>query len=533
MSAHAAGAGDGRMGSHPALVNRRVHDALKVAAAGLIAFAVAVAVTIGMPKPNFPLVVAAVVGGLVITALIKNKRLELSVAFLAVYLGCINGPIKLVAAGGAVTAAVQDVLVFTVFIAVLLRRAREKKPLSLPPLAGWVLTFVVIVLLEVFNPRTQGLLKIGAGLRQQLQWVPFFLFGYLLVRSKFRFRAMFLILGVVASLNGLTSTYQTQLSPQQLAKWGPGYASKVEGKASRTYNSEGVSHVRPPGLGQEAGTGAGFGLIAVAGTFALIMVAKRRRLLWMLLALGSLAAIATGLGRIQVVGGVISLVAFALLSLSAGRRIVRLLVAFAGLLVIVITIGALFVSALGSGVFKRYENISPEKVSSTSTSYKQTEITSIPSHLKAAPFGFGLGTTGAAGGFGGKVQEEFEGHDVNAETQYNFLANELGIPGLVVWTALILTIVAMAVRRIRRIRDQELQMYLAAAFSPIIALLAMSYDGPVSSSEAAAPYFWFAIGMAAYWFAGAGWKIASAPPVEEPSEATGAEAPIGNRLLPA
>jgi hypothetical protein len=503
-------------GGHPELFNRRFYDLAGAALAGGTALVLALLVAIAYPKPNYPLVIAVLVGGLVLSALVANRKLELSVAFLAFYLGCINGPVKLIGHAGVLTAGLQDVLILTVFVSVLVRRAREGKKLTLPPLAPWVLSFVFIVLIEAFNPRTQGLLKIGAGFRQQLQWVPFYLFGYLLVRSKARLRTMFVILGLVATLNGLTSTYQTQLSPKQLASWGPGYANKVEGKNKRTYGGgEGVAHVRPPGLGQEAGTGAGFGLIAAAGTFALILLWKRRRWLAMALAFGSLAAIATGLGRLQVVGGVISLVAFAMLSLSAGRRVVQLVAAFVGLLVIVLAVGALFVSAVGSGVFKRYESISPERVTSSATGYKQNDLSAIPGHLKAAPFGFGLGTSGAAGGFGGRVTEEFEGHDVNAETQFNFLSNELGLPGLVVWTALIAAICLMAVRRIRVVRDGELQILLAAAFSPIIALAAMAYDGPVSGSSAAGPYFWFAVGMAAYWFQGPGWKIATAEPPPE------------------
>ncbi len=51
-----------------------------------------------------------------------------------------------------------------------------------------MLAFVVLVLAEAFNPDTHGLLKIVGGFRQQLEWVPFFFFGYVLMRSKERLR---------------------------------------------------------------------------------------------------------------------------------------------------------------------------------------------------------------------------------------------------------------------------------------------------------------------------------------------------------
>ena len=39
-------------------------------------------------------------------------------------------------------------------------------------------------LVEAFNPSTHGILKILGGFRQQLEWIPFFFFGYVVMRSK-------------------------------------------------------------------------------------------------------------------------------------------------------------------------------------------------------------------------------------------------------------------------------------------------------------------------------------------------------------
>ena len=93
-------------------------------------------------------------------------------------------------------------------------------------------------------------MKVIGGFRQQLEWVPFFFFGYALMRSRERFRKLFVILGVIALANGLMSTYQTRLSPGQLASWGPGYAELVHGSetvSARKYVSEGVAQGAPPG----------------------------------------------------------------------------------------------------------------------------------------------------------------------------------------------------------------------------------------------------------------------------------------------
>ena len=132
----------------------------------------------------------------------------------------------------------------------------------------------------------------------------------------------------------------------------------------------------------------------------------------------------------------------------------------------------------------------------------------VPSLVKASPFGFGLGTAGAASAFGGRSTELYEGHNVNSETTYNFIDKEVGLPGLIVWPATLLTMLWLAFTRIRALVDPELKLYLAAIFAPIFAMFFMSFEGPVSQSQVLAPFFWFALGVAAYWLAGPGWQAA-------------------------
>lgn len=443
------------------------------------------------------------------------KRLALWVALLAIFLGTLDGPVKLLSASQAAS-AVRDVLIALVCVAALMRLAVSRERVRLPPLSGWVATFVALVLVEALNPKTLGLLKVLGGFRQQLEWVPFFFFGYVLMRSRERFRQLFLLLGAIALANGLVSTYQTRLSPGQLASWGPGYAEVVNGNGTltaRRYLSEGVSRVRPPALGTDSGFGGSVGVIALAGTFALIATgAGRQRWLALLLSLGALLAIATSLARLSVVGAVVSLVCFALLSASAGRRMSRPLGALLAVALLALPLGAVLVSLEGGSVFSRYASIEPNKVASTSTSYKAASLGQIPHDIANAPFGFGLATAGAASTFGGRSTVKLEGHGRSSETQYNFLMDELGLPGLVVWIALALNVVVLAVRRLARVEDLDIRVSLAAVFATFITLLLMGTNGPIGGSAAAGPFFWFAVGIAAYWLAGPGFRRASARP---------------------
>jgi hypothetical protein len=515
-------------GTHPAVRRARVRRAALVGGAGLIALAIALAITLEVPRPNIPLALGVAVGAIGVVVLVRSSRLGVTVTILALYLGLLDGPVKLGSGGHELASVIRDVLIFAVSLGAVLRLLAKRERLRLPPLSGWILLFVALVLVEAFNPKTHGILKALGGFRQQLEFVPFFFFGYALMRSKERFRKFFIVLGVIALANGIVSTYQTKLSPGQLASWGPGYkelalGTQTEGKAggvsARAYVTGGVSHVRPPGLGKDAGFGGGVGLIAVPCTLALLATwGRRRRWAIVLLCLGAVLGVATGLGRLQVVGAVLGVIAFSALSISAGRRVTRPLAALLGIIALAVPLGAVLVSAEAPGTFSRYAEIAPGNAISAKDK-KTGELSKLPSQLRAAPFGVGLGSAGAAAGFGGQFTEKVEGRTVGAETQYNFMADEVGLPGLVVWVSLLVYMIVLAVRRLRFIGDIELRIDLAGVSAVLVAFLIMGISGPVMGSSAAGPFFWFVTGIGAYWFAGPGRRaFAKAPAAVERGE---------------
>jgi hypothetical protein len=498
---------------HTAVLGRRLQELARVTIAVLIALAIALGVAVEMPNPNYLLLFAGLVGAVGIVVLIVSARLQVTVAVLALYLGLLGGPVKLGIGGHELGSVIRDVLIAAVSVGAIARLIVKRERVRLPPLSGWVLAFVAVVVVEAFNPRTHGLLHVAGGFRQQLEWVPFFFFGYLVMRSRGRFRRMFVILGVLALANGAVATYQTRLTPPQLASWGPGYKELVlggsEGLGARTYaDSEGESRVRPPALGTDAGFGGGVGVLALAGSIALVAMTRgRRRWMAVLLCLGALVAVVTSLGRIQVVNAVLAMSMFALLSASAGRRMTRPLAALLGVLALALPFGAVFISATGSSTFSRYESLTDGQISRSGKDTKTATLLHIPGQIAAAPFGIGLGSTGPAGGFGGTFSNLVEGHRVSAETQYNFVTDELGVLGLVVWVGLSASVILLVVRGLRRVRDVELRIYLAAAFAPFISYTIVGVSGPTMAGAAFGPFFWFAVGIAAYWFAGAGRRV--------------------------
>jgi hypothetical protein len=386
-----------------------------------------------------------------------------------------------------------------------------RKRVVLPPLSGWVFAFVGVVLIEVFNPKTEGVLKVVGGFRQELQFVPFFFFAYYLLRSRLRLRQLFLVVGVIGLANGVVAAYQTGVSPPALASWGPGYHNLIyvpteKTGSGRVYHSEGEARVRPPALGSEAGFSGGVGVIALPFSLALLATSRRRRWVPILLCLGALLGIITGLGRSQLIGAAIAVVAFAGFAALAGRHVTRPIAAMLVVLLLGIPAGVLVVDGLRSGTSKRYESI--DVGSSSTVLHKESAWTKIPHYLSVAPFGFGLGSVGSVSGLGGRNGQLLEGHGVSSETQYNLITNELGAPGLIVWIALSVYTVVVITRGMRTVRDGDLAILLAGGFAPFVALLAESTSGAFTGSAISGPYFWCAVGLAAFWFAGPGRLIA-------------------------
>lgn len=521
---------------HPAVRRRRIQDVLWRGLPVLAALALALYAGISVSKPNLPLTIGLIVGVLALITLMANPRLEVTVTILAVFLGCIDGPLKGFAGGGNATAVVRNVLVFGVVVGSLARLFSKRAPLRLPAMSAWVFAYVALVLVEALNPNTVGLLKILGGFRQQLEWIPFFFFGYALIHTRERMRKMFVLLALIALANGIVSTVQSRLSPQQVASWGPGYAERINGAngvSGTTFRSEGEGHVRPLALGSDIGFGGTVGVIALPGTLALLAAGYgRRKWIVPLLMIGALLAIATSLSRTAVLGGVFTLAAFGMFSLSAGKQILRPLMAMFAVMVLAIALVTALSSTGQESTFARYASISPENAAQTSTSYKEISLKQIPKVIAAEPFGFGLGVSGASASFGGKTNVTLEGHGFSNETQYNFVVNEVGLPGLVLWIALSLYLMYLAATRLHTVADIEVRIGLAAISAVLVGLMVMGFVGAFAAGTAGGPFFWFAVGVVAWWLAGPGrFQRPPEPEAEARARPPGARLPLTPRAV--
>ena len=487
---------------------------LRRAAAGLVmgalATAAAIVLTYRSPNPTVagPFAAAAIAG--ISIWMLTTARTHLALAILMMYLGLADGVIKLMTNSSSATLG-RDLLLYAIVIGLLIKQLLRREPFVRPPLTGWIFAFVVVVAVQLFNPGGVSFKHGLASTRPHLEFVPLFFLGYAVMQSHKRLKQFLLILIVVAAANGLVGMVQFGMSPAQLASWGPGYAARIAGgngiSARGFVDTTGQRRVRPFGLGADQGFGGSVGLLAAPAVLALLSLPgdPRLRLAAGALSVGVVLAVVTSQARVAVIATVVAIVAY--LGLVSSRRVVpsasrrRALRIVCGIASgVLIAYGAISVLAANtnSHLFDRYASITPSKVLSTAYSYRAGTIADVPNYAVAYPLGAGIGKTGPAGNTAGGTGN----YALDAESEPTYLLIELGLPGLIVLTAFQLRFLGLSFK-IRRLRDLELRLLLAAVAAPLFAIFASGFAGITTASTPGAPYFWFASGILTYWLIGA------------------------------
>jgi len=430
----------------------------------------------------------------------SHRRVDQSLAALGLYLGLLDGYLKLSTGSPFITLA-RDVLVVAIAGGALLRAMNSGRRLALPPLGGLVLAFGAVVVVELFNPDAPSLTTGIGGIRQHLEFVPLFFLGYAFMRRESRIRKLLLILVVCAAAGGVVSYVQSTLTPQQFANWGPGYSERILGTgafagAPRVSSDEtGVTSNRPFGLGSDLGAGALAAVLGLPALIALMVAQGGWRRVWLLPpAIGLVLAIATSGTRAAIVTAVVTGLCFALIA-AASRNALR---ATAGLAAAAILVyGAFNYLGPGNTTAKRAQSIAPTKVVTTFSTERASSVAKFGEYATNYPLGLGVGTVGPAAGAlnDGPIATQA----LNSETQWNFLILEVGIAGLGLLLAINLRLIALALTRIRRIADDTMRLALAALAAPLFGLVLQGFAGPTTVSVPAAPYFWFVAGVLSYW----------------------------------
>jgi hypothetical protein len=426
-----------------------------------------------------------------------NRNVRYTLAVLALYLGLLDGYVKLSTGSNTVTLA-RDVLIAAIALGAFLRSDYARSRMVLPPLSGYVIVFCVVVLTELANPgANRGLTAGFAGIRQHLEFVPLFFLGYAFVRTDAQIRRALLILVICASAGGVVSYIQSRLTPAQFAAWGPGYSQRVLGTGIFTgagrvgFTSSGAT-VRPFGLGSDSGAGAATAALALPALLALLMTA-RGGLRWGIgvMSIGVGLAIATSGSRSGIITSVASLLAFGLIAATSKNAIK----AMVGVTLGVAIIGGAFADLAGNGTSQRAQSITPGNALSTFQTERGASVNALGGLISHYPLGVGLGTVGPAASFGRTSRSSVT---LNSEDEWNFLVVETGVAGLVTYIAFMLRLLWLSVTRIRFLPDPAARLYLAAVGAPLFGALVADFSGPTSAGPPLAPFVWFAAGVLGY-----------------------------------
>ena len=497
MSWGAASARGGTAGGAP--------PALVAAGLTIGAAALGIAVTDRSAGTLDPAVLALVPLAVAVTWMLLTTRPEWALAVLLVYLGLCDGVLKLsVSPGNELPGLGRDLLLYAVAVGMVVRGIVKKEPLQAPPMTAWVLAFVAVVLVQLLNPDNWSTAHSFASLRQHLEFVPLFFIAYTIMRSERRLRAFLVLILAVAAVNGAVSLVQFNLSPEQLASWGPGYEDLIMGDSAAPRTAEGADgkkRTRPMALGSDMGFGGTLGALALPAAFALMASGARKwRHLVPIGVLGTFAIIgvATSQSRSAVLAAIIGVFAFAVLA-TASRQALK---ALAGVAVLSIIAVFALMEVDSGGSFVRYESITPNRVVETTLESRSGTYSGVGEYLTRFPLGAGIGSVGPAAGVIDPPPDRY----LDAESQVTFLIVELGIPGLLVLVAFHLKLLTLILTRIRRLASGELRLLLSATSAPFFAMLSLWFVGVNTVSTPNAPYLWFLAGTLAYWLCGPTWE---------------------------
>lgn len=469
------------------------------AIAGTVAAALLAALALRSTSTAIHVGAPVLLGGVAVWMFL-SERYEITLAVLALYLGVLDGFLKL-KTGSQLATLGRDVLLYAIAAGAAARIILRRQPIRVPRLALGVVAWVVICVAQVLNPVVPSIAHAFAGVRQHIEFVPLFFFGYAVMRSERRLMGLFWLVLIAAAANGVVSLIQSHLSPAQLASWGPGYVGEVfgtGGDTGRTFlNSAGVLQVRPPALGSDFGFGGVVAAMALPGALAIGSAGKRYRRYMPLLAIGVILAVVgliTSQSRTAVVMAAVVVFFFLLLTVTSRRGLVAVVITTLLALVAYFGVTTLFGGVTSTS--NRYSSVAPTKVISTAVAYRQGTIALIPTYLVDYPLGDGIGSSGPAGGssVGGSVSSELD-----AESEPTFLIIELGIPGLIAMFALAFCGIRMGVR-LRRIAERQLQIALAAMTAMLIGFCVTWVVGIDTATTPGAPFIWLALGTLAYWY---------------------------------
>jgi len=450
--------------------------------------------------------------------------IPLAVALLCIWLGrrlltaviifaylSVEGLLKLLSNYNAVVHVGMDIIVLTVagawaLDAIVMRRSR----LPRLPWVLLILAYAVWIVLEVFNPYSPGLLPSLAAFKTHLTMIPLYFIAAALIREKRDVVVMLAALSAIALVPYAAAVVQYAAGPQSVLDLSPRFWQNIS-----FYHEW-----RPFGTSAVPGGASVFAfLVTPLALLLLIAPEASKRLRWLAgisIALAAGTFIVSGV-RQMILGCVLAILVMAGLQLTRGRSRGLLAVVFVGLVGAGAYVGIQQVlTPISTENVKKYaqapeiwrqRNVVDRLLTMTNAGLyleaRQGGAGAILSRAQRYPFGAGLGRTGAgAGAFMAQITADPRSAEIERQVGWsdNFFADEIveaGIPGLIMWTTLLVGLTVGAVRLARRARDPLVSAAAAAIAGLFFTFFVISWGSQPLLSNPTLAYFWFLAGMLA------------------------------------
>ncbi len=415
--------------------------------------------------------------------------LENAVLLLFVYMA-FDGFIKNVTSYNTGFHIAKDVFLILIFLVYLLSRIMKnesifpKTPANIP-----IIAFVIICLLQFFNPATHPVIALS-GIKTHLLPIVLLPIAFFLFVNKQQIMRFMTVLVILGTIVALYSFVQYAQGPERVASMGPGFARVVYDRAALWKSPEtSAINFRPFSTAQDCGAAAMYYLItiplALACLFSGESLGRKKFFLIGATAILFLALVISGV-RSAWFATVIGLLFFGVLSKKARSLFVVLIVG-----AIAIYVGT-FLS--GGGIMERIL-----MSSNPWQAFMETRGMNITTYLVwaiyAYPFGRGLGRAGPGEVVFAKWFPEEAGTFVGSDNYLLVMVYEAGILGALAILWIKLTILFNGYKIYNQIEDKEMKWIMAGILAMFVAMLSTWLAGPTLISNPAGYYFWFLSGM--------------------------------------
>ena len=438
-----------------------------------------------------------------------GRRL-LTVVVIFAYLS-IEGLLKLLSNYNRIVHVGIDLIVLAVATAwileaVVLRRAR----LPRLPWTGLIVAYAAWIVLETLNPYSPGLLPSLAAFKTHLTMIPLYFIGAAVVRSRRDVVLLCAALSAIALVPFVSALAQYAAGPQSVLDLSPRFWQNIS-----FYHEW-----RPFGTSAVPGGASVFAFLATPLALLLLVAPEQRS--WVRWLAGLTVALAAGTFivsgvRQMILGCALAILVMAALLVTRGRSrglagvgFVALAgtAAYAGIQAWLTPISVENVRKYAAAPdIWRQRNVVDRLLTMTQTgtllAARQGAPAAIWYRATRYPFGAGLGRTGSgAGAFMAEITADPKSAAIERAVGWsdNFFADEIveaGIPGVLIWTVILVGLVVGAVRLAGRARDPFTASAAAAIAGLFFTYFVISWGSQPLLANPTLAYFWLLAGVLA------------------------------------